>query len=186
MPNKTIIAITGASGSIYAKNLLDKLNAMHINNNDIAIILSENGKRVWEYELNNASYSEYAFKKFENTDLFAAPASGSANYYNMIIVPCSMGTLGRIASGTSASLIERAADVILKEKRKLILVVREAPYSLIHIKNMELLTLAGANVMPASPSFYNHPKSIDDLISTITDRIINNIFPEYPINEWGK
>ncbi|MFC2138288.1 UbiX family flavin prenyltransferase, partial [Bacteroidota bacterium] len=113
------------------------------------------------------------FFKYDVNDFFSPAASGSANYDAMIIIPCSMGTLGKIAHGTSDDLIIRAADVMLKEKRKLILVPRETPYNLIHIENMKLITLAGGIICPASPSFYSKPETINDLVDTIVERVLH-------------
>jgi 4-hydroxy-3-polyprenylbenzoate decarboxylase len=128
---------------------------------------------VWETELENQAYRDLPLEIFE-TDNFMAPfASGSARYDTMIIVPCSMGTLGRISSGISTDLITRAADVILKERRKLICVVRDTPYNLIHIRNMETITLAGGIICPATPSFYSKPKTIEEVASTVVDRVID-------------
>ena len=130
---KIIIAVGGASGAIYAKLLFDKLN----NNNDVSVslIFSDNAKEIWKSELNNVKLSKYNFKIYDNTDFTAPFASGSAKFDTMIIIPSSMGIIGRIATGISNDLITRAADVILKEQKKLIVVPRETPYNLIHIEN---------------------------------------------------
>ena len=125
--NKIVIAITGASGSIYAKVLLDKLLAIPSQWNELSVVLTENAKEVWKTELNNDSYLDYPIKYYTQQDFMAPFASGSGQYNTMIIVPCSMGTLGRIASGISNDLISRSADVILKERRKLICVIRDTP-----------------------------------------------------------
>ena len=130
---KIVVAITGASGSIYAKVLLDKLLLMQHQWQELSVVMSKNAKEVWQTELNNADYNNYNVRFFDKTDFSAPFASGSAKYNVMIVAPCSMGTLGRIASGVSDDLITRAADVILKERRKLILMVRDTPYNLIHI-----------------------------------------------------
>ena len=147
--NKIVIAITGASGAIYAKCLLDSLVTIPDQIDAVGIVMSDNAKTVWETELGNKEYANYPFTFYHKNDFNAPFASGSAQYNTMIVVPCSMGTLGRIASGTSDDLTTRAADVILKERRKLILVARETPYNLIHIKNMETVTLAGGIICPA-------------------------------------
>jgi 4-hydroxy-3-polyprenylbenzoate decarboxylase len=169
---KIVVGITGASGALYAKVLLDKLITVQDQLATCAVIFSTNAVRVWEYELGPLDTSHLPFRLYTPFDLFAPPASGSAGYDSMIICPCSMGTLGRIASGVSTDLMTRAADVMLKEHRKLILVPRETPYSLIHLRNMELLASAGAVILPASPSFYSHPKTMEDLVSTVVDRIL--------------
>lgn len=170
--NKIVVAITGASGSIYAKVLLDKL--MHIKDQweSLGIVMSSNAKEVWQVELGNNTYKDYPVKFYEKYDFSAPFASGSALYNTMIVVPCSMGTLGRIASGISDDLITRAADVILKERRKLIVVPRETPYNLIHIRNMETITMAGGIICPATPSFYSIPKTFEELAATVVDRIL--------------
>ena len=183
--NKIIIAITGASGSIYAKQLLLRLQNI-AEKPEIAVIFSEEGKKVWDFELGNEKPIDSDFTLFKSTDFFAPVASGSANFSSMVVIPCSMGTMGRIAAGTSDNLIIRAADVMLKEKRTLIIVPREMPYNLIHIRNMETLLLAGAHLVPASPSFYSHPKTIEDAIKTVTDKVISLLGFNDGLFEWGQ
>ncbi len=170
---KIVVAITGASGSIYAKVLLDKLQAMPEQIESVGIVMSKNAKTVWETELGNDSYKDYPFSYFEKHNFNAPFASGSANYGSMLVVPCSMGTLGRIAAGISDDLVTRAADVILKERRKLILMVRETPYNLIHIRNMETITLAGGIICPCTPSFYSLPTGMEALAATVVDRALD-------------
>lgn len=170
---KIILAITGASGSIYAKTLLDKLHSLKTPLEEIAVVFSDNAKEIWEYELGEKYKPAAPAKEYNNNSFFVPFASGSSDYDTMIICPASMGMLGRIANGTSEDLIARAADVILKERRKLILVPRETPYSLIHIRNMETLTLAGAIICPATPSFYSRPQTIDDLVLTVVERVLS-------------
>ena len=171
--HKIVVAITGASGAIYARSILDKLAAFKSQWDEVGIVMTKNAQQVWETELGNKSYQEYDLKFYAQQDFNAPFASGSAQFNTMIIVPCSMGTLGRIASGISNDLISRSADVILKERRRLICVVRDTPYNLIHIRNMETVTLAGGIICPASPSFYSKPEGIEEIISTVTDRIID-------------
>jgi 4-hydroxy-3-polyprenylbenzoate decarboxylase len=173
LQRKIVLAITGASGSIYAKLLLAKLRNLKSPPAEIAVILSETAREIWIAETGEKFVPESPAKEYSNNTYNAPFASGSSQYDMMIICPASMGTTGRIANGTSDDLIARTADVMLKERRKLIIVPRETPYSLIHIKNMETLTLAGAIICPASPSFYSNPKSIDDLVMTVVDRIID-------------
>lgn len=180
---KIIIAITGASGSIYAKLLLDFLT--NIDNIEIGVLLSDNAKIVWETELENKDYTNYPFTFYDKTDFNAPFASGSAKYDSMIVIPCSMGTLGRIANGISNDLLTRAADVILKERRKLILVARETPLSLIHINNMKTITEAGGIICPATPSFYSQPKTIEEVAKTVVDRIIDLMDIENESYRWG-
>ena len=170
---KIVVAVTGASGSVYAKVLLDKLTAMKDQIDTLSLVMTENARNVWETELDNHDYKNYSVNHTDQRDFSVPFASGSGQYETMIIVPCSMGTLGRIASGISNDLITRAADVILKERRKLICVVRETPYNLIHIKNMEAVTLAGGIICPATPSFYSKPTTIEEVAATVVDRVID-------------
>ena len=170
---RIIIAVTGASGALYAKILLTRLEQLQregkVEQTDV--VFSEKGKQVWMHELETPP-DDLPFKIYENDDFNAPFASGSALYDAMIVCPCSMGTMGRIANGTSDNLIARAADVMLKEHRRLIIAVRETPIHLIHIRNMQILAQANAIIAPASPSFYAHPKSIDELAQTVTDRLL--------------
>ena len=170
---KIILAITGASGSIYAQKLLKKLQELKNPPKEIAVIFSDTAKEIWGAETGNKFTPESPAKEYSNLSFYAPFASGSSQYNTMIICPASMGTIGRIANGTSDDLIARSADVMLKERRRLIIVPRETPYSLIHINNMKTLTLAGAIICPATPSFYSNPKTIDDLVMTVVDRIID-------------
>jgi 4-hydroxy-3-polyprenylbenzoate decarboxylase len=172
-PRKIILAITGASGSIYALKLLEKLWAIKTPPEEIAVIFSETGKEIWKSEIGSEYQKKGNTKEYDNTTFYAPFSSGSSQYDTMIICPASMGTTGRIANGTSDDLIARTADVMLKERRRLIIVPRETPYNLIHIENMKKLTLAGAIICPASPSFYSSPKTIDDLVMTVVDRIVD-------------
>ena len=172
-PRKIILAITGASGSIYAYKLLNRLHEIQAPIEEIAVVFSDTGKEIWKAEIGSEFHNEGAAKEYNNSTYYAPFASGSSQYDTMIICPSSMGTLGRIANGTSDDLIARTADVMLKERRKLIIVPRETPFSLIHINNMKTLTLAGAIICPATPSFYSNPKTIDELVMTVVDRIID-------------
>jgi 4-hydroxy-3-polyprenylbenzoate decarboxylase len=182
---KIIVAITGASGSIYASILIDKLLSIRSQWENVSIVMTNNARMVWKTELGNQSYEAIPLSIY-NTDDFMAPfASGSARFDTMIIIPCSMGTLGRIASGISTDLITRAADVILKERRKLICVIRDTPYNLIHIRNMETITLAGGIICPASPSFYSKPPGIEAVVSTVVDRVIDLAGFELKSFRWG-
>ncbi|MCB0409025.1 MAG: UbiX family flavin prenyltransferase [Flavobacteriales bacterium] len=179
---KIVVAITGASGSIYAKMLLDFLIDKDI---EVAIVMSDNAKTVWKHELETESYSNYPFTFYSKNDFNAPFASGSAKYDTMVVIPSSMGTLGRIANGISNDLLTRAADVILKERRKLILVAREMPYNLIHINNMKVITEAGGIICPATPSFYSQPKSIEEVAQTVVNRVIDLIGLENDSYRWG-
>ncbi|MCU7694841.1 UbiX family flavin prenyltransferase [Haoranjiania flava] len=185
MSKKIVIAVTGASGSLYAKLLLDKLMMLKDQWEDVSIVMSRNAQDVWSTELQNDAYKHYPVKYYDKMDFNAPFASGSARYDTMIIVPCSMGTLGRIASGVSNDLVTRAADVILKERRKLILAVRDTPYSLVHIQNMQTVTLAGGIVCPLSPSFYSRPQTIEALAATVVDRIIDLCGFDNQAYRWG-
>ena len=180
-----VIAITGASGSIYADLLIKKLGLIKDQWEQVSVVFSENAKTVWKTELGNEDYLNIPFPVYEKNDFNAPFASGSGQYDTMIIVPCSMGTMGRIAHGVSGDLITRAADVMLKERRKLICVARETPYNLIHIKNMELITLAGGIVCPATPSFYSNPQSVEEVASTVVDRIIDLAGMQIKTYRWG-
>jgi flavin prenyltransferase len=170
---KIVLGITGASGSVYAERLLSRLSALKVPPTEIAVVFSDTAKQIWEHETGRKIKLVKPAKEYDNNSYFAPFASGSASYDTMIICPASMGSVGRIANGTSDDLITRAADVMLKERRRLIIVPRETPYNLIHIRNMETLTLAGAVICPASPSFYSQPATVEALIDTVTDRIIS-------------
>ncbi len=183
--HKIVVAITGASGSIYAKVLLDKLFAMKDQWSELAIVLTDNAKQVWKTELENEAFTKYSDHFYSQHDFNAPFASGSGQFNTMLIIPCSMGTLGRIAGGISNDLITRAADVILKERRKLVCVVRDTPYNLIHIKNMETVTLAGGIICPATPSFYSKPASIEAVAATVVDRVIDLIGLNNKSFRWG-
>lgn len=173
MQKKVVIAIGGSSGSIYAKLLLDKIQQLDNQWIAIGVVMSDNAKFNWEHELGNQSYKDYPFNFYNKMDFNAPFASGSAQYDTMIICPCSMGLMARVATGISNDLVTRSADVILKERRKLIIVPRETPYSLIHINNMKTLTEAGAIICPATPSFYSQPKTIEDVALTVVERILD-------------
>ncbi len=184
--HKIIIAITGASGSIYAKLLLDKLKNLENQIERVGVVMSKNAKDVWQWELGNADFENYPFDFYDKTDFMAPFASGSAKYETMVIVPCSMGTLGRIANGFSDDLITRSADVILKERRRLILVARDTPLNLIHINNMKAVTEAGGIVCPAVPSYYSKPKTIEEVASTVVDRIIDLMRLDQASYRWSE
>lgn len=171
--HRIAVGISGASGSLYAKVLLDKLVQLHEQIAEVSVVMSDNAKDIWKKELGNTDYEKYPFRFWQKMDFNAPFASGSSSYRTMIIVPCSMGTLGRIASGISNDLIARAADVMLKERRRLILVARDTPLSLIHINNMKTVTEAGGIICPASPSFYSNPQTFTELAATVIDRVID-------------
>ena len=184
-PRKIVIAITGASGSIYPSILIKKILNFKNEFEDVSLVMSDNAKDVWKFELGNEEYADFGLKIYSKKDFFAPFASGSAKYDCMIICPCSMGTLGRIASGISDDLITRAADVILKERRKLILLTRESPLNLIHLRNMETITEAGGIICPASPSFYSKPKTAEEIAATVIDRVIDLCNIKIDTYRWG-
>jgi 4-hydroxy-3-polyprenylbenzoate decarboxylase len=185
MKKKIVIAITGASGAIYAKLLLQKLQQLSSQIAEVGVVMSDNAKEVWKFELDNEDYAGYSFRFYKKNDFMAPFASGSAKFDTMVIIPCTMGTLGRIASGTSDDLISRAADVILKERRRLILVARDMPFNLIHIRNMLTITEAGGIICPAIPSFYSKPQTIEELALTVVNRVIDLIGFENYSYRWG-
>lgn len=170
---KIVLAIGGSSGAIYAKLLMDRLLQMPEQWARVGVVMSSNAKFNWEYELGQRDYEQYPFDFYDKNDFMAPFASGSARYGTMIVCPCSMGLLGRVATGISNDLTTRAADVILKERRRLIMVLRETPYSLIHINNMKAVTEAGGIICPATPSFYSKPESIEALAMTVVDRVLD-------------
>ena len=183
--NKFAVAITGASGSIYAKLLLQKLQHLKDQVTELSLVITDNAKQVWQTELDDNTFNDFPVRYFSTKDFTAPFASGSAKYDGMIIIPCSMGTLGRIASGVSNDLITRGADVMLKERKKLILVIRDTPYNLVHIRNMETVTLAGGIICPASPSFYSKPKNLEQASSTVVDRVIDLAGLDSKSFRWG-
>jgi 4-hydroxy-3-polyprenylbenzoate decarboxylase len=182
---KIVVAITGASGAIYAKLLLEKLQQLSSQVAEVAVVMSDNAKEVWKFELDNEDYNGYLYKFYAKHDFMAPFASGSAQFDTMVVIPCSMGTLGRIASGVSGDLISRAADVILKERRKLILVARDMPLNLVHIRNMQTVTEAGGIICPAVPSYYSKPKTVEDVALTVVNRVIDLIGLENEAFRWG-
>ncbi|MEA1878251.1 MAG: UbiX family flavin prenyltransferase [Bacteroidota bacterium] len=169
---KIFVGVSGASGVVYAHLLLRKLAGLSDQYERVDVVLSETAREVWKYELPDESLDQHPFKIWDPNSFWAPMASGSSGYDAMIIIPCTMGTMGRIASGVANDLITRSADVMLKERKKLILVTRETPLSLIHIRNMETITLAGGLICPASPSHYSRPKDIENLCFTVVDRVL--------------
>lgn len=169
---KIAVGVTGASGSIYAKMLLGQLQQLK-EQVEVALVMSDNAATVWQHELGNTDYKQLPFHLWDKNDFMAPFASGSSSYSALIICPCSMGTLGRIAGGISNDLLTRAADVMLKEHRKLICVVRETPYNLIHLRNMTTVTEAGGIICPATPSFYSRPQTIEETAMTVVHRVLS-------------
>ena len=185
MKRKIVLGIGGSSGSIYAMRLLTKLSNFD-NDITVGVVMSDNAIANWEIELGSFDQTEWPFTFYQKSDFSAPFASGSARYDTMILCPCSMGLIGRIAQGISTDLMTRAADVILKERRRLILVPRETPYNLIHLRNMTALTEAGAIICPATPSFYSKPETIVDVVDTVVDRILDLAGLDIKSYRWGE
>ena len=198
-PSRLIVAVTGASGALYAIRFLRQASRLY---DQVYVTMSDQAPMVFATETGRAlptpftaadylaeegsseTYSNVTF--LSSRDYFTPPASGSFRHDGMVIIPCSMGTLGRIANGISNDLTTRSADVCLKERRRLILVARETPLSLIHLRNMTAVTEAGAIVLPAVPSFYNQPKTIEDVIDTVVARVLQNLgAPQQLQPEWA-
>jgi flavin prenyltransferase len=181
---KVVVAIGGASGSIYAKRLLDTLVPL-APSLEVGLVFTGAGSEVWAHEIGDVP--AYPFKKYGLRDFRAPFASGSAGWDAMVVIPCSTGGLARIAHGISDDLVGRAADVMLKERRKLVLVVRETPLSTIHLENMLAVTRAGAVVLPASPSFYSKPETLDSLLDTVVGRVLDQLgLPNTLMPRWGE
>jgi 4-hydroxy-3-polyprenylbenzoate decarboxylase len=185
MKRKIVVAVTGASGAVYASVLFRKLREVKDQLEEVAVVFSSNARDIWNYELKDNFDATFPFRVYEKDDFYAPFASGSSHFDTMIICPCSMGTLGRIAHGISDDLITRSADVILKERRQLILVPRETPFSLIHIENMKTITLAGGIICPAIPSFYSKPETIEQAVETVVERILNLAAFNIDSFQWG-
>ncbi len=183
---KIAVAVTGASGSIYAKVLLDRLQQLKGQVDEVSVVWSDNAFTVWQHELGNEYYKTFPFTVWDKNNFYAPFASGSSSYSALIICPCSMGTLGRIASGISNDLVTRAADVMLKERRKLICVVRETPYNLIHLRNMTTITEAGGIICPATPSFYSNPATAEDIAYTVIQRVLQLAGLKTDGYKWGE
>jgi 4-hydroxy-3-polyprenylbenzoate decarboxylase len=188
---KIVVGITGASGAPYAKRVLDVLAERRQQSGDveIAACLSQTAPEVWALECGGDVREHLASLDvpcFGLRDYRAAFASGSAGWHAMIVVPCSMGTVARIAHGISDNLLTRAADVMLKEKRSLIVVPRETPLSVVHLENLTALARAGATVVPAMPSFYGKPETITDVLDTVVARVLDHAQVEHGLGKrWG-
>ncbi len=179
---KIIVAITGASGALYAQRLLDNLDPrLH----DIQVVITSYGQAVLAQELPEGLRLPKGAKTHNVKSMNAPFASGSNPFDAMVVIPCSMGTLGRIAHGTSEDVLLRAADVMLKERRKLILVPREMPLNLVHVKNFELLLHAGATILPANPYFYTRPETIEQVVDTVVARVLDHLgVPQKLMPRW--
>ncbi len=179
---RIVVAITGASGVLYAQRLLDNLDPSQ---HEIHVVLSSYGHVVIAEELPAGLQLRKGVTTHSLKSMNAPFASGSSAPDAMVVIPCSMGTLGRIAHGYSEDVLLRAADVALKEKKKLILVPREAPLNLVHIKNFELLVLAGATILPANPSFYSHPQTVEQVVDTVVARVLDHLaVPHNLVARW--
>ena len=191
---KLVVAVGGASGSAYAKRLLDLLTTAARTPEalrglsgglEVGLCFSKSGSEVWRHEL--GAVPDYPFRRYPLDDFRAPFASGSAGWDAMVVIPCSTGGLARIAHGISDDLIGRAADVMLKERRKLVLVVRETPLSLLHLENMLAVTRAGAVVLPAAPSFYSQPATLEALLDTVVGRVMDQLgIPNQLMPRWGQ
>ena len=186
MKKKIVLGVAGSSGAMYAKILFDRLAQIKDQWDAVGIVMSENAILNWELEVGTPDFSIYPFDFYKKNDFNAPFASGSAKYDTMIICPCSMGMLARVATGISNDLMTRAADVVLKERRRLILVTRETPLSLIHINNMKTVTEAGGIICPATPSFYSNPTTIEEVAATVTDRVLDLAGFDISSYRWGK
>lgn len=181
---KLVVAVSGATGAPYAKRLLDFL-AEHGPAHDVHVdlVLTTTGKQVWAQEVGGSPRTP--FKTWSNQDFTAPFASGSAQYDAMVVIPCSAGALSRIAYGLSIDLVGRAADVMLKERKRLVLVLRETPISLVHARAITQAVEAGAIVMPASPSFYSGARTLDELVGTVVARVLDRIgLPNDLMKRW--
>jgi 4-hydroxy-3-polyprenylbenzoate decarboxylase len=181
---KILVAITGASGALYAERLLDNLDSRQ---HEIHVVQSNYAQQVIAEELRGGLKLPDGVKSHGLKSMNAPFASGSNPPDAMVVIPCTMGTMGRIAHGYSEDVLLRAADVVLKEKKKLILVPRETPLSLVHIRNMELLLLAGATILPANPSFYAGQKTIQDVVDTVVARVLDHLgVPQKLVPRWSE
>lgn len=184
---KIVVAVGGASGSLYAQRLLASLAKIKDAGVplEVAVCFSRSGEEVWKHELGAAP--DVGFRRYGLNDFHAPFASGSAGWDAMVVIPCSSGGLARIAHGISDDLIGRAADVMLKERRPLVLVFRETPLSQVHIENMAAVSRAGATILPASPSFYSHPNSIEALVDTVNARVLDHLGVDNKLMpRWGE
>lgn len=181
---KLLVAITGASGTLYAQRLLDNLDPRA---HEIHVVLSNYAQQVIAEELPGGLRLPAGVKTHNIKSMNAPFASGSSPPDAMVVIPCTMGTMGRIAHGYSENVLLRAADVVLKEKKKLILVPRETPLNLVHVKNMELLLQAGAIILPANPSFYTRPQTVRQVVDTVVARVLDHLgLPQTLVARWAE
>jgi flavin prenyltransferase len=184
-PINLLVAVTGASGSVYAQRFLKKLEALGSQVERVAVVFSLSGEAVWKHEL-GTDPADLPYIRYSNSDFFTPPASGSGKFNTMVIIPCTMGTMATVAQGLADDLIGRAADVMLKERKKLIVVPREMPFNLIHIRNMEQITLAGGIICPAIPSFYHQPQSLDEVVDSVVNKVLQLAGFHFSSFAWGE
>ncbi len=197
MRRRYIVGISGASGTVYAMNLLRALVRQPL---EIHLILTDDGRKVAAHEIGQEGRMAYILEKHfgavrhpearlvehDPGNYFAAPASGSFRHHGMVILPCSMKTLATVASGVAGNLLTRAADICLKERRPLVLVPRETPLSRVHLENMLQVTRAGGIILPPAPGFYHRPQTIDDLVNFVVARVMDQLDINHDLlNEWG-
>ncbi|MGL1936808.1 MAG: UbiX family flavin prenyltransferase [Fibrobacterales bacterium] len=177
-----LVGITGASGAIYARRLIYHLMSL---NHSVELVISSNGAKVIDFE-KERWIKEQGLKEHAIDNMFSAPASGTANIAAMVILPCSVGTIGNIAGGTSNNLLVRAADVCLKERKPLIVCPREMPFNTIHLDNMKKIMTAGGIIAPTSPHFYFHPESIEEVVDTVVAKVLDLLeLPHTVFPAWG-
>jgi 4-hydroxy-3-polyprenylbenzoate decarboxylase len=172
-----VLGVTGASGAVYAARLLAHLKAL---GHEVLFVATESGRKVCAYE-GFPDLDKQADRAFDNRDFFASIASGSFVHQGMAVIPCSMGTLGKLAHGIGDTLLTRAADVCLKERRRLVIVPRETPMSALHLRNQAQLSDLGAVILPASPAFYHRPESLEDLVDTVLSRVLDHLGIEHSV-----
>lgn len=181
-----VLGITGASGAIFSEKIIEKLAKLPVN---VYLIISKNGEQIFKEETGKdlkKFLKNYNNIKLEDENNFYSPVASGGNVFDVLICPASMGFVGRVASGISSNLLERAVDVALKERRKVVLAVRESPYNLIHLENMLKLAKSGAIIMPLSPFYYLKPKSLDELFESFVERILKAFLDNYePSKKWG-
>jgi flavin prenyltransferase len=184
---KLVLAVAGSSGAIYAKLAMDELVLLQPQWDAVGVVYSENALVNWELEIGpREQFFNYPFQYYTSRDFNAPFASGSARFDTMLVIPCSMGVVGRVAAGVSDDLMTRAADVILKERRRLVLVTRETPLSLIHLRNMVTITESGGLILPASPSYYGNQQSVDSVALTVVHRALDLCGFDTKSYRWGE
>jgi len=181
---KLVLGITGASGSIYAYRIIKLLSQNKDKISDLAVVFTDAAKQVWNHEIDDMPLDKIPFNVYSNDNFFVPFASGSSDYDSMVVCPCSMGTMGKIANSIADNLLTRAADVMLKENRKLVIVPREMPFNLIHLDNMKKLKLAGAEICAASPSFYSKPENITQAVDTVIQKIFQLLKIDINFFKW--